>query len=89
MTLPNAFTSGWSVGMSAAQNLTPHARESESLTDGDGTKDGEDICPNLSRKTTPDDEDSDLSMAWSRWGGVKFTVATKMVRLPNSLGVQL
>ncbi len=52
MTLPNAFTSGWSVGMSAAQKLTLHARESESLTDSDGTKDGEDICPNLSRKIT-------------------------------------
>lgn len=36
--------------------LDPHNPD----TDGDGIKDGEDICPNLSQKTTPVDEDSEL-----------------------------
>ena len=36
--------------------LDPHNPD----TDGDGIKDGEDICPNLSKKTTPVDEDSEL-----------------------------
>lgn len=36
--------------------LDPHNPD----TDGDGIKDGDDICPNLSQKTTAVDEDSEL-----------------------------